>query len=145
MDSLEALDEALVAQAEFFEVPAQGDEFLAAIGHGWSGRWTVIVMPASRAADRKELREELTWRGFGELSAGVFAHPEVEARALRQHLRASGLLAKVIILSMSITRCTICWIISRKRSLSAPFSRSSELRQCNASSLSGLVDGVNGR
>jgi phenylacetic acid degradation operon negative regulatory protein len=48
----------------------------------WSGRWTVIVIPATRAADRKELREELMWRGFGELSAGVFAHPEVEARAL---------------------------------------------------------------
>ena len=44
----------------------------------WSGRWTVIVIPATRAAERKELREELMWRGFGELSAGVFAHPEVE-------------------------------------------------------------------
>ena len=33
------------------------------------------------AIDRKELREELTQRGFGELSTDVFAHPAVEARA----------------------------------------------------------------
>ena len=74
----------------------------SAADHTWSGRWTVIVIPAMRAADRKELREELTWRGFGELSTGVFAHPEVEARALRQHLRASGLLAKVIIFDANL-------------------------------------------
>ena len=55
-----------------------------------------------RATDRKELREELTWRGFGELSTGVFAHPEVEARALRQHLRASGLLSKVVIFDANL-------------------------------------------
>jgi phenylacetic acid degradation operon negative regulatory protein len=70
--------------------------------HEWSGRWTVIVIPAARAADRKELREELTWRGFGELSVGVFAHPEVEAHALRQHLRASSLLTKVIIFDANL-------------------------------------------
>lgn len=74
----------------------------SAAGQEWSGRWTVIVIPATRATDRKELREELMWRGFGELSAGVFAHPEVEARALRQHLRASGLLAKVIIFEANL-------------------------------------------
>ena len=42
----------------------------------WSGRWTVIVLPAMRAAERKELKEELIWRGFGELSSNVFAHPD---------------------------------------------------------------------
>ena len=74
----------------------------SAADHDWSGRWTVIVIPATRAADRKELREELTWRGFGELAAGVFAHPEVEAHALRQHLRTSGLLNKVIIFDANL-------------------------------------------
>src|SRR5450432_1508364 len=39
----------------------------------WSGRWTVIVLPPPmRAAERKELKEELVWRGFGELSTNVF-------------------------------------------------------------------------
>ncbi len=37
----------------------------------WSGRWTLVVLPPMRAAERKELREELVWRGVGELSANV--------------------------------------------------------------------------
>jgi phenylacetic acid degradation operon negative regulatory protein len=48
----------------------------------WSGRWTVVVLPPMRAAERKELREELIWRGFGELSTTVFAHPELDSRSL---------------------------------------------------------------
>ncbi|MGA2191212.1 MAG: phenylacetic acid degradation operon negative regulatory protein PaaX [Steroidobacteraceae bacterium] len=42
----------------------------------WTGRWTLIVLPAVRAAERQRLRKELSWQGFGELSSGVFAHPE---------------------------------------------------------------------
>jgi phenylacetic acid degradation operon negative regulatory protein len=68
----------------------------------WSGRWTVIVIPAMRAAERNEVRAELTWRGFGELSAQVYAHPEVDAHSLRQQLRASGLLTKVIIFDANL-------------------------------------------
>src|SRR5580704_2898297 len=36
----------------------------------WTGRWTLVVLPAMRAADRQRLRKELVWRGFGELSTG---------------------------------------------------------------------------
>jgi phenylacetic acid degradation operon negative regulatory protein len=49
---------------------------------GWSGRWTVVVVPRMRAAERQELKEELIWRGFGEISTHVFAHPEIDARSL---------------------------------------------------------------
>ena len=45
----------------------------------WTGRWTLIVLPAMRAAERQRLRKELAWQGFGELSSGVFAHPETPA------------------------------------------------------------------
>jgi phenylacetic acid degradation operon negative regulatory protein len=62
----------------------------------WSGKWTLIVVPPMRAAMRREIREELTWLGFGELSANVFAHPEFDARTLRAQRRASGLLAKLV-------------------------------------------------
>jgi len=48
----------------------------------WSGRWTLIVLPTMIAAERHRLRKELTWHGFGELSNGVFAHPEVPAHEL---------------------------------------------------------------
>jgi phenylacetic acid degradation operon negative regulatory protein len=62
----------------------------------WSGRWTLIVVPPMRAAERRAIREELVWRGFGEISASVFAHPEFDSRALSSQRRSAGLLSKVI-------------------------------------------------
>jgi phenylacetic acid degradation operon negative regulatory protein len=63
----------------------------------WSGRWTLAVLPPMRAAERKELREELIWRGFGELSTNVFAHPELDSRSLRAPLHPRGSLSKLIV------------------------------------------------
>ncbi len=51
----------------------------------WTGRWTLIVLPPMHAADRQRLRKELAWQGFGELSSGVFAHPEARPRDLAAH------------------------------------------------------------
>jgi len=48
----------------------------------WSGRWTLVVLPAMPAAVRHRLRKELTWQGFGELASGVFAHPDVPAHGV---------------------------------------------------------------
>jgi phenylacetic acid degradation operon negative regulatory protein len=62
----------------------------------WSGRWTLVVVPPMRAAERRAIREELVWRGFGEISASVFAHPEFDSRTLRSQRRSAGLLSKVI-------------------------------------------------
>jgi phenylacetic acid degradation operon negative regulatory protein len=63
----------------------------------WSGRWTVIVLPPMRTSDRRELREELIWRGFGELATNVFAHPEIDSRALRLRGAPAKLLSKIIV------------------------------------------------
>jgi phenylacetic acid degradation operon negative regulatory protein len=68
----------------------------------WSGRWTVIVLPPMRAAERKELKEELTWRGFGELSSHVFAHPEIDSRSLGLQKRPAALLSKVIVFDANL-------------------------------------------
>ena len=68
----------------------------------WSGRWTLVVLPPMRAAERKELREELIWRGFGELSANVFAHPELDSRTLAPQRAPSGPLSKVIVFDASL-------------------------------------------
>jgi phenylacetic acid degradation operon negative regulatory protein len=62
----------------------------------WSGRWTLIVVAPMRAAQRRAIRKELVWRGFGEISATVFAHPEFDSRALRSQRGSAGLLSKVI-------------------------------------------------
>jgi phenylacetic acid degradation operon negative regulatory protein len=69
----------------------------------WSGRWTLIVIPPMRAALRSELRNELIWRGFGELTGGVFAHPELDAGALRLQLEPTELLAKVMIFEATLS------------------------------------------
>jgi phenylacetic acid degradation operon negative regulatory protein len=63
----------------------------------WAGRWTVLVLPPMRAAERQEVRGELLWRGFGALSANVFVHPELDARAVGALQSASGPLAQVIV------------------------------------------------
>jgi phenylacetic acid degradation operon negative regulatory protein len=68
----------------------------------WSGRWTLIVVPPMRAAERKEIRDELVWRGFGEISANVFAHPELDSQALRSQRDAGGLLSKVVAFDASL-------------------------------------------
>jgi phenylacetic acid degradation operon negative regulatory protein len=68
----------------------------------WSGRWTLIVVPPMRAAERKEIREELVWRGFGEISANVFAHPELDSQALRSQRDSGGLLSKVVAFDASL-------------------------------------------
>src|SRR3981189_2629442 len=38
----------------------------------WSGRWTLVVLPPMRAAEKNELKEALIWRAFGELKGSVF-------------------------------------------------------------------------
>ncbi len=56
-----------------------------------SGRWTLIVLPPAPVAQRRRLRQELGWQGFGELGSGVFAHPELPARALAWQMREANL------------------------------------------------------
>src|SRR5580698_4815785 len=68
----------------------------------WSGRWTLIVVPPMRAAERNGIREELVWRGFGEISSNVFAHPELDSQALRSQRDAGGLLSKVVAFDASL-------------------------------------------
>jgi phenylacetic acid degradation operon negative regulatory protein len=68
----------------------------------WSGRWTVVVLPAMRAAEKKELKDELTWRGFGELATNVFAHPELDSQSLIIPGRSAGLLSKVIVFDANL-------------------------------------------
>jgi phenylacetic acid degradation operon negative regulatory protein len=63
----------------------------------WSGHWTVIVLPPMRTSERRDLREELIWRGFGELATNVFAHPEIDSRALGLRGAPAKLLSKVIV------------------------------------------------
>jgi phenylacetic acid degradation operon negative regulatory protein len=69
----------------------------------WSGRWTLIVLPAMRAAERQRLRKELAWHGFGELSGNVFAHPESQPHDVVLQLFPTPLPHDVLIFDANLT------------------------------------------
>jgi phenylacetic acid degradation operon negative regulatory protein len=70
----------------------------------WGGQWTLAVLPPAgggRAArrtprgtrpfgKRRNLREELRWLGFGQLSSGVYAHPACTLEEARGWLATLG-------------------------------------------------------
>ena len=45
------------------------------IPRDWDGHWTLVILPPETGRPRRDVREELRWLGFGQLSPGVFAHP----------------------------------------------------------------------
>ncbi len=69
----------------------------------WDGTWEVVLAPsAALAADeRRELRKELRWEGFGVLTPGVFVRPAGGASpgALAALLRGLALQERVCVLS----------------------------------------------
>ena len=52
----------------------------------WNGQWTLVIVPPSLKRLREQLREELSWLGFGELTSGVFAHPTPREEMIRARL-----------------------------------------------------------
>jgi phenylacetic acid degradation operon negative regulatory protein len=68
----------------------------------WSGRWTLAILPPMRAAERNEIKQELIWRGFGEISATVFAHPEIDSRSLAAPLGTKGPLSNIIVFDANL-------------------------------------------
>lgn len=65
---------------------------------GWSGRWTLVLMPEASAASRRQIRDALRWEGFGEPEAGVLAHPTLTPEEARNHLQVLGLDREALIL-----------------------------------------------
>ena len=66
--------------------------FYSAPGHGWDGRWTVLLAPnGTLDADlRATLRRELQWEGYAMLSAGTLVHPSHDPEALEDILHRNG-------------------------------------------------------
>jgi phenylacetic acid degradation operon negative regulatory protein len=68
----------------------------------WNGEWTLVIFPRSMRASRDDLRDELTWLGFGQLTSGVFAHPthgEETVRARVAELESAG---EVIVIQRAV-------------------------------------------
>ena len=56
----------------------------------WDGQWTLAVLPPAGGHSRRNLREELRWLGFGQLSPGVYAHPACTLEEARSWLVTLG-------------------------------------------------------
>ena len=56
----------------------------------WDGQWTLAVVPPAGSQPRGNLREELRWLGFGQLSPGVYAHPACTLEEARGALATLG-------------------------------------------------------
>jgi phenylacetic acid degradation operon negative regulatory protein len=69
------------------------------IPQSWDGQWTLVILPPATGRRRQDIRDELRWLGFGQLSPGVFAHPDWSLERARTWLgsldgAADGLLLK---------------------------------------------------
>ncbi len=47
----------------------------------WDGLWTMAIVPPTLKTRRDDLRDELSWLGFGQITPGVFAHPTYKESA----------------------------------------------------------------
>ena len=66
----------------------------------WDGRWTLVMMATGLPASvRLNLKRELRWEGFGELSPNVLAHPHASHSSLKDIIRASSSEEKIVVLS----------------------------------------------
>ena len=106
-----AVDGWLVARrdgrrSEYRITPTGRDRFATAtrriygaIPDSWSGQWTLLVLPPPNGSRRRDIRDDLRWLGFGQISPGAFAHPNWSVEEARAGLKdvegaAEGVLLK---------------------------------------------------
>lgn len=88
-------------RASFYSLTAHGrarfaeatQRIYGAPPQDWDGMWTLAVVPPALKAVRDDLRDELLWLGFGQITPGVFAHPTHQESVIRtrlEELQASG-------------------------------------------------------
>lgn len=64
----------------------------------WDGNWTLLLPVAVPESARESFRRSVAWAGFGNLSAGVFAHPGSDTSSITEVLAELGLADKVVIM-----------------------------------------------
>jgi phenylacetic acid degradation operon negative regulatory protein len=64
----------------------------------WDQRWTMLLLPVNSANHREKIREELRWLGFGQVTAGVLAHPSRSIEDTQDLLDEMGMKGRAIVL-----------------------------------------------
>jgi phenylacetic acid degradation operon negative regulatory protein len=68
----------------------------------WDGRWEIVLAPAAvlRERERRDLRQELRWEGFGNIVPGIFVRPARAgaAEVLPEILQVLGVERRVSVL-----------------------------------------------
>lgn len=64
----------------------------------WDRQWTLLILDAESGERRGRIREEMLWLGFGQLTAGVLAHPSRSVADVRRQLKESGMGNHAIVL-----------------------------------------------
>jgi phenylacetic acid degradation operon negative regulatory protein len=72
-----------------------------AIPDSWDGQWTLLILPPANGGRRQDLRDELRWLGFGQISPGVFAHPNWDIEQARDGLSGLEGIGKTMLLKSS--------------------------------------------
>jgi phenylacetic acid degradation operon negative regulatory protein len=67
----------------------------------WDGHWTLLILPPNGVKRRESLRDGLRWLGFGQVSPGVFAHPNSNLPQAREWLQNLGLGKDALLLKSS--------------------------------------------
>ena len=62
----------------------------------WDDSWELVLLDGLTAAERRKLRDELGWEGFGSVSPGVLAHPARTRSAIPRIAGALGLATRMV-------------------------------------------------
>jgi phenylacetic acid degradation operon negative regulatory protein len=80
-------------RSEYRLSPVGQERFAEATGRiygeipsSWNRQWTLLILPPGIGGRRQDMRDELRWLGFGQVSPGVFAHPNWSVEQARAGL-----------------------------------------------------------
>ena len=99
-----------IGRASFYTLTAHGrarfaeatQRIYGATPAEWDGEWTLVILPRSARGARDDLREELTWLGFGQLTSGVFAHPTHRDDTVRSRVAELESAGDVIVIQRAV-------------------------------------------
>ena len=78
----------------------------------WDGNWTLIIVPPELKKMRGDIREELSWLGWGQLAPGVFAHPTYQREELHAWLAEFRAAERLVVVDAKSITSTDAQLVS---------------------------------